>query len=121
MNYSRTNYEMTKDDHAALLDACKSTPVMLIGGTTSRTPQENANAAWHRLGEKMGFNYMTVQPDPARGERFFTAIPLESSTARDERIARENLEAKNLKVASLESKIAAMTDELKKLTEEASG
>jgi hypothetical protein len=38
------------------------------------TPQENANKAWQRLGEKMGFDYMTVQPIPGKGQRHFTAV-----------------------------------------------
>ena len=38
------------------------------------TPQENANKVWQHLGEKMGFDYMTVQPIPGKGQRHFTAL-----------------------------------------------
>jgi hypothetical protein len=41
--YPRTEYEMTEDDLVMLLDACKPTPVMMIGNYTGSTPQENAN------------------------------------------------------------------------------
>jgi len=70
-------YEMSEDDLQELLDACKPTPVMFLSGGTPMGPsqQENANLAWSRLGEKMGFDAMTVQPITGRGSRFFTATP----------------------------------------------
>jgi len=39
------------------------------------SPQENANAAWRELGKRMGFDYLTVEPN-GRGNRFFSAIPI---------------------------------------------
>ena len=54
MNEHRIEYEMTEKDLDKLLEQCKPTPYMVVGGFTPRTPQENANAAWGILGEKMG-------------------------------------------------------------------
>lgn len=89
MNYPRTNYEMTEEDLTALMDSFKSAPMIMLqcGGPSS--PQENANRAWERLGNKMGFDYMTVRPDGNKGPRFFTAIPSETESARDERMKTE--------------------------------
>ena len=112
MNYPRTNYEMTEDDLAAILRACKPTPVMMIGGTTSRSPQENANAAWSRLGEKMGFDYTTVQPAQGKGDRFFTAIPSETDEARSERLTREADEKKQAEISRIETEITNLGTKL---------
>ena len=71
-------YEMSQKDLDELLDACKPVPYMIIGGVAPRSPQENANAAWKKLGEKMGFDHMTVRPSN-KGKRFFTAVPKEKA------------------------------------------
>jgi predicted TIM-barrel fold metal-dependent hydrolase len=69
----RKEFEMTEEDLNALLKACKPVPYMVIGGYVPRSPQENANDAWERLGKKMGFDHMTVRPISGKGDRFFTA------------------------------------------------
>ncbi len=71
----RNEYEMTEQDLAELLEACRPTPAMFLSGGVpmAGTPQENANRAWQRLGEKMGFDYMTVRP--GLSQRHFTAEP----------------------------------------------
>ena len=68
-------FEMSDEDLAALLDASKPTPAMFLSGGEPMcgTPQENANRAWGRLAEKMGFKQMTVQPVSGKGQKFFTA------------------------------------------------
>ena len=71
----RTNFEMTPDDLQILLDAMKPVPMIMLQCGTPRSVQENANAAWARLGEKMGFDPMTVRPN-GRGDRFFSADAL---------------------------------------------
>jgi len=71
----RVNYEMTAADLSALLDAMKPVPMIMLQCGAPRSVQENANAAWARLGEKMGFDPMTVQPN-GRGDRFFSADAL---------------------------------------------
>ena len=68
----RTNYEMTTDDLAALLDAMKPVLMIALQCGTPRSAQENANAAWAKLGERMGFDPMTVRPT-GKGDRFFSA------------------------------------------------
>ena len=70
----RQNYEMTEGDLESLLNASKPVRMMMLQCGTPQSPQENANAAWKRLGNRMGFDHMTVQPT-GRGDRFFSAIP----------------------------------------------
>ena len=52
----RVSYEMTQEDLDTIMNACKRTPCMMIGGSTGPSPQENANNAWASLGKKMGLN-----------------------------------------------------------------
>lgn len=66
------NFEMTKEDLAALLDACKPVPLVAIHCGPMVSRQERANAAWAVLGKKMGFDPMTVAPT-GKGDRFFSA------------------------------------------------
>lgn len=68
------DFEMTQEQLDELMDACKPTPVMyLSGGTTMvRSPQENANHAWKKLGKELGFISSTVRPN-GKGDRFFAA------------------------------------------------
>ena len=54
--YPRTNYEMSEEDLKELLEACKPVPYMVFGGIAPRSPEQNANDAWERLGKKMGFD-----------------------------------------------------------------
>lgn len=68
----RTNYEMTQADLDELLSAMKPVPYMIIGSIPPKSRQENANDAWKRLGDRMGFDHMTVQPN-GQGDRFFSA------------------------------------------------
>jgi hypothetical protein len=107
MMYPRTEYEMTEDDLKAILDACKPVPAMFLGGGTPMfgTPQENANAAWKRLGDKMGFDHMTVWPIGGKGQRFFTAIPNETEEARSERLAKEAIEDRKKEIARITDEI----------------
>lgn len=69
----RIEYELTDDDFSELMEACK--PVMLIALNCGMpaSPQENANNAWKKLGQKMNFDHMTVQPINGKGSKFFTA------------------------------------------------
>jgi len=90
--YPRTNYEMTQTDLDAILEACsRPAPVISFDGVHDAFPsrQENANRAWAALGEKMGFDPMTVQPISGKGNLFFSAIPSENETQRNERLQKE--------------------------------
>lgn len=73
----RREYEMTEEQLEKILEASKPVPYIMVGGMPPPSPQEVANAAWSRLGDELGFQYMTVQPVPGKGERFFTAVPKE--------------------------------------------
>lgn len=72
-------YEMTQADLETLLEAMKPVPLIMLQCGMPPSRQENANAAWARLGDKMGFDYMTVQPHGAN-VRFFSATPKVSVT-----------------------------------------
>lgn len=67
-------FTMTEAQLMELLKACRPTPVMYLSGGTPMcsNPQENANAAWRKLGEEMGFDHMTVRPS-GNDQRCFTA------------------------------------------------
>lgn len=106
--YPRTNYEMTEEDLEEILNACKPVPVMMIGGHVPASQQENANRAWERLGKKMGFDYMTVRPIQGKGNRFFSAVPTENETQREERLKREAEEKRLLEIKRLEREIAEL-------------
>ena len=69
----RKTYEMTKAQLDTLLDACKSTPVMMISGSCGRSPQEKANDAWAVLGKELNFDPMTVEPIQGKEMWWFTA------------------------------------------------
>ena len=113
--YPRTNYEMTEDDLKSLLDACKPTVCIKIGSYEGSSPQENANRAWQSLGEKMGFDYMSVQPQEGKGMRFFSAVPSENQTQRNERIAQEERESREREKAVLKERIKVAQRELDQL------
>jgi len=67
-------FEMTEQDLEEILEACKPVPMIMQQCGMPSSPQENANRAWKRLGEKYGFDYMTVEPS-GKGQRFFSAVP----------------------------------------------
>lgn len=69
----RKDFEMTQEDLDGLFEASKPVPYMVVGGIEPRSPQENANDAWARLGRKMGFDHMTVKTIHGKVARFFSA------------------------------------------------
>ena len=102
--YPRAEYELSEDELAEILDACKPTPCIMVGGYGPSSPQENANRAWAALGKKLGFDPMSVRPIKGKGQRFVTAIPSETEDQREERLAREKEQAKTEKINNLCSK-----------------
>jgi len=115
--YPRVNYEMTEADCEELLNSMLPEPVMKIGSHWSgMDQQERANAAWKRLGDKMGFDHMTVQPGRG-GNRFFSAVPNETEIQRNEREAKERAEKRAAEVLRLEKEISDCTAKLKELNE----
>lgn len=115
--YPRTEYEMTEEQLASLLEACKPVPVIMIGGFAPSSPQENANHAWAALGKILGFDHMTVRPLPGKGHRFFTAVPSESEEVRKERKSREAEERRQSEIKRLTAEIARLEAQLSKLKE----
>ena len=115
--YPRVEYKLSEEDLKALLEACKPTPAMQIGGYSPRTPQENVNAAWGVLGKKMGFDSMTVRPVSGRGSMFFTAIPSETHEQKVEREAKELKEKKQSEIELLKGQIDQLQSRLKLLLE----
>lgn len=67
----RKNYEMTTED-LARLEAIKPETMIMLHCSTPRSMQEDANAIWAELGDRMGFDPMTVRPT-GEGRRFFSA------------------------------------------------
>ena len=110
----RVEYEMSEDDLAKLLDACKPTPCIMVGGVTGPTPQDMANHAWSALGEQMGFDPMTVRPIEGKGLRFFTGVPSETDEQRKERLADE---AEQKRVAEVEELRADIQKKQERLAE----
>lgn len=116
--YPRANYEMSQADLEDILDACKSVPYIVIGGVAPRSQQENANRAWARLGSRMGFDPMTVQPISGKGMRFFSAVPSENEAQRTERLAREAEEKREQEIVTLNAEVERLK---KRLTELGAG
>lgn len=75
----KTEYEMTEQDLQTLMDCSKSGPMIMLQCGSPMSPQEKANRAWADLGEKMGFQHMTVEPVGGKGDRFFRAAPAEGA------------------------------------------
>ncbi len=75
----RKEYEMSDADLNELLESMKPQPVMYgCGGVPLfQSVRERANAAWKRLGDRIGFDYLSVQPT-GKGDRFFSAEPKEN-------------------------------------------
>lgn len=94
-------FEMTDEDLATLKDAGKPTPAMWGSGGEPfcGTPQENANRAWERLGAKMDFKSVTVQPVAGKGQKFFRAEASTKEVTRREaehKIAEEDAREEEL-------------------------
>ena len=76
----RKEYEMNDEQLEALLDASRPTPVMFLSGgrPMGPSPRENANYAWKKLGDELGFNWHTVQPVSGKCQKHFTAVEKEA-------------------------------------------
>ena len=115
MSYPRVNYEMTEDELKELLESCKPTSCIMVGAYAPSSPQERANRAWQRLGEKYGFDYMTVRPIQGKWTRFFSAVPSETPLQREERLKREEAELKQRRIVDLKREIEVRQRELERL------
>ena len=70
---TRIEFHLTKNQLKELLDASKPVTYMVIGGIEPRSPRENAEAAWQRLGQELHFHWETVLPVQGKNEEYFTA------------------------------------------------
>ena len=115
----RVEYEMSEKDLKEILDSCKPVPCISFNGMNNAfsSPQENANRAWKKLGDKMGFDSMTVRPDN-KGQRFFTAIPSETGQQREEREKRETKENTKIQFDKLSKEATEKNIELLKFKKE---
>ncbi len=69
----KVEFEMSQKDLDDIMAAGKPVPMIMLQCGTPSSPQENANRVWARLGKKMGFKHMTVEPIRGKGQRFFKA------------------------------------------------
>ncbi len=115
--YPRIEYKMSEKDLKIILDACKPTPVMFVSGGTSigGSQQENSNRAWETLGDKMGFDSMTVQLIPGKGNEFFTAVPSETKEQKIDREKKEKLKENQRRAIQLRKEITERQTKLKEL------
>lgn len=116
--YPRTKYEMTEEDLKELLEACKSVPMIALQCGPPSSPQENANNAWKALGNKMGFDHMTVEPEHGKGYRFFSAVPNENEKAKKERLEREKAETQQKEIKNIQEEINNLEIRLARALEE---
>ena len=114
----RVEFEMSEAQLKSILDACRPTLVMKIGSYEGSSPQENANAAWQRLGREMGFDYMTARSSD-KGERFFTAVPSETKAQCEAREHRQREERDAERRKQLTDEIATRQAELDRLARHA--
>lgn len=72
----RIEYQMSESDFDGLIEAitkARLSPLIAINCGMPESPQEAANRAWCALGDRLGFDGMSVEPSP-KGNRFFTAV-----------------------------------------------
>ncbi len=74
---AKKRFDMSPAQLDEVLDACKPTPVMYLSGGIPmfNTPQENANHAWEKLGESLGFDPYSVEPIVGAPQGAFMAEP----------------------------------------------
>ena len=65
---------MTEEDLKEILEACRPVPAIALQCGMPPSRQEMANMAWEKLGNKMRFDFMTVEPTN-KGDRIFLAEP----------------------------------------------
>lgn len=72
---SRKEFQLTHEQLQRILDASKPVPAMYLSGGVPMfgTPQENANRAWQKLADELGFVWDTVRPVPGKDKYFITA------------------------------------------------
>lgn len=70
-------FVLTDDD---LLTIAAASKPRLLSLEDQRSPQMMANRAWKRVGDRLGFDWNTVQPDPTTKDRgTILAVPLKGA------------------------------------------
>jgi len=69
---TRKEFKLTTEQFDKLIEACRSTPLIMLQCGMPASPQQKANDAWCALGRELGFDGMTVEPSD-KGQLFFTA------------------------------------------------
>ena len=69
----RKEFTMTETQLNRLIESSKPVPYMIFGEVEPTSPQKNANMAWARLGDELGFDSMTVRPVQGKTSKYFTA------------------------------------------------
>jgi len=69
----RKEFKMSEKQLKEILSACKPVPLIALNAGVPPSPQDIANAAWEKLGEEMGFYFMTAEPIDGKSSEFFTA------------------------------------------------
>ena len=74
----RQEFQMTDAQLAVIVAASTPTPLMFLPGGLPMfdCAQQNANRAWERLADQLGFEPYTVRPSK-KGNHYFTAHPKE--------------------------------------------
>lgn len=116
--YPRTSYEMTEEDLEKILTASKPVMAIAVGGMAPSSLQENANRAWARLGEKMGFDSSTVSPIPGKDNHHFSAVPSETGEQKEARLEREREEKRVAEIGRLKTEISERQEQLEILKAE---
>jgi hypothetical protein len=68
-------FVMMQEDMDELLKAMKPVPLIMLQCGHPPSRQEMANAAWDKLGKKMGFIGSSVKPFPGKSKLHFLAEP----------------------------------------------
>ena len=106
-NLNRYQYQMSEADIGELLKATVAWPG-LPGGSTA----EAVKSAWKAIGSKMGFDPSTVIPTREFGNRFFSAIPIETEEQQTRKKERQD------RIHNLKQEIEALSTELGILEED---
>lgn len=72
----RKEFELTDNQLSIIIGASRPVPMIMLQCGMPSSPQENANAAWCKLGKELKFDYMSVKPSP-KGIKYFTAEVIE--------------------------------------------
>ena len=111
-NLNRYQYQMSATDLGTLLDASGVWPGVPIGYNS-----ESVKLAWAAIGRKLGFDPSTVIQTCGSGNRFFSAIPIETEEQRKTREMAEYKKERLERIYKLKQEIEALVTELRILEE----